>query len=61
MCALVEERALREIDMTKCEREVQAQMKTVQQHMESLLQVVNESTAVMKLPSGGLVTFSTAF
>ena len=35
--------------MTKHEREVQAQMTTMQQHMESLLQVVNESTATVKL------------
>ena len=36
--------------MTRCESEVQAQMTTMQQHMESLLQVVNESTAKAKLP-----------
>ena len=47
---LVEERAQRETDMTRREREVQAQMTTMQQHMESLLQVVNESTAIAKLP-----------
>ena len=47
---LVEERAHRETDMTRCEREVQAQMTTMQQHMESLLQEVNESTVIAKLP-----------
>ena len=50
---LVEERAQREMDMshmTRREREVQAQITTMQQHMESLLQVVNESTATAKLP-----------
>ena len=47
---LVEERAQRETDMTRREREVQAQMTTMQQHMESLLQVVNESTATAKRP-----------
>ena len=47
---LVEERAQRETDMTRCEREVQAQMTTMQQHMESLLQAVNESTATAKRP-----------
>ena len=36
--------------MTRCECEVQAQMTTMQQHMESLLQVVNESTPKAKLP-----------
>ena len=36
--------------MTRCERKVQAQMTTMQQHLESLLQVVNESTAKVKLP-----------
>ena len=34
--------------MTRCEIEVQAQMTTMQQHMESLLQVVNESTTTAK-------------
>ena len=47
---LVEERAQRETDMTRREREVQAQMTNMQQHMKSLLQVVNESTATAKLP-----------
>ena len=36
--------------MTRREREVQAQMTTMQQRMESLLQVVNELTATAKLP-----------
>ena len=36
--------------MTRREREVQAQMITMQQHMESLLKVVNESTVKAKLP-----------
>ena len=47
---LEEEQAQQETDMTRSEREVQAQMTTMQQHMESLLQVVNESTATVKLP-----------
>ena len=34
--------------MTRREREVQVQMTTMQQHMESLLQVVNESTTTAK-------------
>ena len=46
---LVEERAQRETDMTRREREVQVHMTTMQQHMESLLQVVNVSTATAKL------------
>ena len=50
MFMLVEQQAQQETDMTRCEREVQAQMTTVQQHMKSLLQVVNESTATAKLP-----------
>ena len=41
---LVEERTQQETDMTRREREVQAQMTTMQQHMELLLQVVNKST-----------------
>ena len=48
---LVKERAQRDTDMTRREREVQVQMTTMQQHMESLLQVVNESTATAKLVS----------
>ena len=36
--------------MTRREQEVQAQMTTMQQHMESLLRVVNESTAKAKQP-----------
>ena len=36
VCMLVEERAQQETDMTRRQREVQAQMKTMQQHMESL-------------------------
>ena len=49
---LVEEQAQQETDwgMTRHEREVLAQMTTMQQHMESLLQVVNESTATAKRP-----------
>ena len=47
---LVEQQAQQEKDMTKHEREVQAQIITMQQHMESLLQVVNESTTTAKLP-----------
>ena len=35
--------------MTRLEREVQAQMTTMQ-HIESLLQVVNESTATANFP-----------
>ena len=51
---LVEERAQQETDMTRREREVQVQMTIMQQHMESLLQVVNESTATAKLPHRAL-------
>ena len=47
---LVEQQAQQEIDMTRHERELQAQITTMQQHMESLLQVVNESTTAAKLP-----------
>ena len=50
MFMLLEGQAQQETDMTRCEREVQAQMTTMQQHMESLLQVVNESTTTAKLP-----------
>ena len=34
---LVEEQTQQETDMARCEREVQAQMTTMQQHIESLL------------------------
>ena len=42
---LVEERAQREMEFTQREREVQTQMATMQQHMESLLRVVSDTTA----------------
>ena len=45
MRMLMEERAQREAAM---ERHEQQQMTTMHQHMESLLQVVNESTAKTK-------------
>ena len=42
---LVEERAQRDTEFTRREREVQTQMATMQQHMESLLRVVSDTTA----------------
>ena len=45
MRMLVEERAQRETEFTRREREVQTQMATMQQHMESLLRVVSDTTA----------------
>ena len=48
MRMLMEERAQRETAMERCEQQVQQQMTTMHQHMESLLQVVNESTAKTK-------------
>ena len=62
MRMLMEERAQRETAMEKREQQqVQQQMTTMHQHMESLLQVVNESTAKTKSqphpgadPEGGL-------
>ena len=45
MRMLVEERAQRDTEFTRREREVQTQMATMQQHMESLLQVVSDTTA----------------
>lgn len=47
---LMKEQAQWETEMTRREQEVQAQMTTMQQHMESLLRVVNESTAKAKQP-----------
>ena len=44
--------------MTRHESEVQAQKTTMQQHIESLLQVVNESTAKAKLPHHTLDVWS---
>ena len=44
----MEERAQHEAAMVRCEQQVQQQMTTMHQHMESLLQVVNESTAKTK-------------
>ena len=48
MRMLMEERAQRETAMERREQQVQQQMTTMHQHMESLLQVVNESTAKTK-------------
>ena len=45
MRMLVEERAQRESAFAQREREVQTQMTTMQQHMESLLRVVSDTTA----------------
>ena len=45
MRMLVEERAQRDTEFTRREREVQTQMATMQQHMESLLRVVSDTTA----------------
>ena len=45
MRMLVEERAQRETVFAQREREVQTQMTTMQQHMESLLRVVSDTTA----------------
>ena len=45
MRMLVEERAQRETAFAQREREVQTQMITMQQHMESLLRVVSDTTA----------------
>ena len=51
MRMLMEERAQRETAMERREQQVQQQMTTMHQHMESLLQVVNESTAKTKSQS----------
>ena len=45
MRMLVEERAQRESAFAQREREVQTQMTTMQQHMESPLRVVSDTTA----------------
>ena len=45
MRILVEEHAQRESAFARREREVQTQMTTMQQHMESLLRVVSDTTA----------------
>lgn len=42
---LVEEQAQRESKLARHEREVQTKMVTMQQHMESHLQVVSDTTA----------------
>ena len=42
---LVEEQPQCETEFTRCEREVQMPMATMQQHMESLLRVVSDTTA----------------
>ena len=47
---LVEEQSQQETEMARREKEVQTQMTTMHQHMESLLQVVNETTAKAKQP-----------
>ena len=44
----MEEQAQHKTAMVRCEQQVQQQMTTMHQHMESLLQVVNESTAKTK-------------
>ena len=48
MRMLMEERTQCETAMERREQQVQQQMTTMHQHMESLLQVVNESTAKTK-------------
>ena len=48
MRMLMEERTQHETAMARREQQIQQQMMTMHQHMESLLQVVNESTAKIK-------------
>ena len=56
MRMLVEERAQRESVFAQREREVQAQMTTMQQHMESLLRVARTSPVVQQLEPHQLIT-----
>ena len=48
MCMLIKEWVQHETEKARHEQEIQAQISTMHWHIESLLQVVNESTAKTK-------------
>ena len=50
VCMLVEEQTQHETELARHEREVQAQMTTMCEHMQSLVQVMNDLTATARLP-----------